>query len=154
MTTNFRSTRRLVGGFNRAFERLYGKSEESRFNDDHSIARYSPLDFSPDAAEGLGVHSVTVPDGGRGRTDENRRWEATAWGRRLAHLVTTERPEITDPETGGRRPIRYSDVAILMLTTETDGAKKQRAKQQGATGWLNKPFNEEKMLSTIARVLA
>jgi len=33
-------------------------------------------------------------------------------------------------------------------------AKKKTAKEKGATGWLNKPFNEEKMLTTISRVLA
>lgn len=42
---------------------------------------------------------------------------------------------------------------ILMLTTETDAEKKKEAKRKGATGWLNKPFDEAKMLSTIKRVL-
>lgn len=43
---------------------------------------------------------------------------------------------------------------ILLLTTEIDTLKKKSAKEKGATGWLNKPFNEEKMLSTISRVLS
>jgi two-component system chemotaxis response regulator CheY len=42
---------------------------------------------------------------------------------------------------------------ILVLTTEMDMTKKQTAKESGATGWLNKPFDEERMLSAINRVL-
>ncbi len=42
---------------------------------------------------------------------------------------------------------------ILVLTTEMDASKKQTAKQNGATGWLNKPFDEERTLSAIQRVL-
>jgi two-component system chemotaxis response regulator CheY len=40
-----------------------------------------------------------------------------------------------------------------MLTTEIDGAKKKEAKEKGATGWLNKPFDHDKMLTTVQRVL-
>lgn len=42
---------------------------------------------------------------------------------------------------------------ILLLTTEIDMEKKKEAKAKGATGWLNKPFDEAKMLTTIRRVL-
>jgi two-component system chemotaxis response regulator CheY len=44
-------------------------------------------------------------------------------------------------------------IPILVLTTEMDMTKKQTAKESGATGWLNKPFDEERMLSAINRVL-
>jgi len=40
-----------------------------------------------------------------------------------------------------------------MLTTESDGAKKQQGKAAGATGWLVKPFQPEQLLLVIARVL-
>lgn len=42
---------------------------------------------------------------------------------------------------------------ILVLTTEMDPAKKAQAKQNGATGWLVKPFNPDQLLSTIKKVL-
>lgn len=42
---------------------------------------------------------------------------------------------------------------ILMLTTESQDAKKKEGKAAGATGWLVKPFNPEQMLQVIAKVL-
>ena len=42
---------------------------------------------------------------------------------------------------------------ILMLTTESDDAKKAAGKQAGATGWIVKPFNPEQLLRVIERVL-
>ena len=42
---------------------------------------------------------------------------------------------------------------ILMLTTESSGDMKLRGKAAGATGWLVKPFNPEKLLATIKRVV-
>ena len=42
---------------------------------------------------------------------------------------------------------------ILMLTTESSADMKQRGKTAGATGWLVKPFNPEKLLATIKRVV-
>jgi two-component system chemotaxis response regulator CheY len=41
---------------------------------------------------------------------------------------------------------------ILVLTTETDNAKKARAKAAGATGWIVKPFNPNQLLEAIRRV--
>lgn len=41
---------------------------------------------------------------------------------------------------------------ILMLTTESDGTKKQQGKEAGATGWLVKPFNPDKLVETVRRV--
>jgi two-component system chemotaxis response regulator CheY len=41
---------------------------------------------------------------------------------------------------------------ILVLTTESDGAKKDDARKAGATGWLVKPFDPPKLLATIQRV--
>lgn len=42
---------------------------------------------------------------------------------------------------------------ILMLTTEGLASKKEQGKSAGATGWIVKPFDPEKLLSTIAKVL-
>jgi len=42
---------------------------------------------------------------------------------------------------------------ILMLTTESSTDMKMRGKAAGATGWLVKPFNPDKLLATIKRVV-
>ncbi|MCH2058446.1 MAG: response regulator [Thalassotalea sp.] len=42
---------------------------------------------------------------------------------------------------------------ILMLTTESSTDMKMKGKAAGATGWLVKPFNPDKLLSTIKRVI-
>lgn len=47
----------------------------------------------------------------------------------------------------------YKFTPLLLLTTEMDPAKKQQAKEAGATGWLVKPFNPEQLVATIRRVL-
>lgn len=47
----------------------------------------------------------------------------------------------------------YQFTPILMLTTETDPTKKQAAKSAGATGWINKPFDPDKLLAAIRRLL-
>ena len=41
---------------------------------------------------------------------------------------------------------------ILMLTTEGDDAKKQEGKSAGATGWIVKPFNPEKLVQVVNKV--
>ena len=43
---------------------------------------------------------------------------------------------------------------ILILTTESDAAKKQEARAAGATGWLVKPFQPEQLLAVVQRVLS
>lgn len=53
-----------------------------------------------------------------------------------------------------RRDERYRSVPILVLTTESDAAKKQRAKQSGATGWIVKPFDPVKLIAAIRKVAA
>jgi two-component system chemotaxis response regulator CheY len=40
-----------------------------------------------------------------------------------------------------------------MLTTETQGEKRQQAKEAGATGWLVKPFDPQKLLEVVAKVV-
>ncbi|MDX8389272.1 MAG: response regulator [Mariprofundaceae bacterium] len=42
---------------------------------------------------------------------------------------------------------------ILLLTTEAGKDKKMEGKGAGATGWLVKPFDPDKLLATIKRVL-
>ncbi len=47
----------------------------------------------------------------------------------------------------------YRYKPILILTTESSTEKKMLGKDAGATGWLVKPFDPEKLLSTVRRVL-
>jgi two-component system chemotaxis response regulator CheY len=44
-------------------------------------------------------------------------------------------------------------VPIIVLTTESQPAKKQEAKSAGATGWIVKPFRPEQLLSVVQKVL-
>ena len=53
-----------------------------------------------------------------------------------------------------RKDSRYRKVPILVLTTESDAAKKARAKEAGATGWIVKPFEPTKLIAAIRRVAA
>lgn len=53
-----------------------------------------------------------------------------------------------------RKDSRYRATPILVLTTESDQSKKERAKQAGATGWIVKPFNAVKLVDVIRRVAA
>jgi len=46
----------------------------------------------------------------------------------------------------------YKMSPILMLTTEGDDAKKQEGKNAGATGWVVKPFNPEKLVQVVKKV--
>ena len=46
----------------------------------------------------------------------------------------------------------YRATPILMLTTESDDAKKNAGRAAGATGWIVKPFNPEKLLSVVKKV--
>lgn len=44
-------------------------------------------------------------------------------------------------------------IPILVLTTVSDTSMKMQGKAAGATGWLVKPFSEDKLFRTIKKVL-
>lgn len=46
----------------------------------------------------------------------------------------------------------YKFTPILMLTTESDDTKKSEGKTAGATGWIVKPFNPEKLIQVVNKV--
>jgi two-component system, chemotaxis family, chemotaxis protein CheY len=48
---------------------------------------------------------------------------------------------------------QYKFIPILFLTTESQAAKKQEARDAGATGWIVKPFVPEKLLAAINKVV-
>lgn len=47
-----------------------------------------------------------------------------------------------------------SSTPILVITTETGAELKARARAAGATGWVVKPFDPEKLVKTIHRLIA
>lgn len=51
-----------------------------------------------------------------------------------------------------RSQASFKFTPILMLTTEGDDHKKQEGKSAGATGWIVKPFNPEKLVQVINKV--
>jgi two-component system, chemotaxis family, chemotaxis protein CheY len=53
-----------------------------------------------------------------------------------------------------REDAAYRAIPILVLTTESAPEKRDRARQAGATGWIVKPFNPEKLVDAIRRVAA
>ena len=47
---------------------------------------------------------------------------------------------------------RHRDRPILVLTTESSDEKKERARKAGATGWIVKPFDADKLAAAVRRV--
>lgn len=47
----------------------------------------------------------------------------------------------------------YRTTPILMLTTESGDAMKAQGKAAGATGWLVKPFDPQKLLEVVKKVI-
>lgn len=47
----------------------------------------------------------------------------------------------------------YKFTPMLVLTTESSTEMKMQGKDAGATGWIVKPFNPDKLLAMIGRVL-
>lgn len=48
---------------------------------------------------------------------------------------------------------RHRDRPILVLTTESSDEKKLRARAAGATGWIVKPFDPDKLVAAVRRVI-
>lgn len=48
---------------------------------------------------------------------------------------------------------QYKTVPILILTTESSDAMKAQGRAAGATGWLVKPFDPQKLLEVIKKVI-
>ena len=73
------------------------------------------------------------------------------------HLIITD---INMPRMDGfglienvRATGTYADVPILVLTTESGPDLKARARSAGATGWIVKPFEDERLIAVIDKVL-
>lgn len=55
---------------------------------------------------------------------------------------------------GVRATERFRIIPILVLTTESDAEKRNRARRAGATGWVVKPFDPVKLIDVVRRVAA
>lgn len=54
---------------------------------------------------------------------------------------------------GARALPAYRFIPIIMLTTESQDARKQEGKAAGATGWIVKPFKPDQLLAVVKKVL-
>lgn len=71
------------------------------------------------------------------------------------HMIITD---LNMPEMDGVELIKllrarpdYKFTPIIMLTTESQEAKKQEGKQAGASGWIVKPFSSEQLLDVVKK---
>jgi two-component system chemotaxis response regulator CheY len=76
---------------------------------------------------------------------------------RVADLVLTDQ---NMPKMDGLSLIKalralpdYRSKPILMLTTESSDAMKSAGRAAGATGWLVKPFDPQKLLEVVRKVI-
>ena len=51
-----------------------------------------------------------------------------------------------------RRDPAHKSTPILVLTTESDTDKKNLAREAGATGWMVKPFDPDRLVATVRKV--
>ena len=77
-----------------------------------------------------------------------------------AHAVDLVITDVNMPNMSGieltrqlRALPRFSRTPILLLTTESDPAKKAEGRAAGATGWIVKPFSQEQLLAIVAKLL-
>jgi two-component system chemotaxis response regulator CheY len=52
-----------------------------------------------------------------------------------------------------REIAKFKFTPILVLTTESQGSKMNEGKEAGATGWIVKPFNSDKLLGIVKKVV-
>ena len=54
---------------------------------------------------------------------------------------------------GARQHPDCKFVPIIVLTTESETTKKMAAKEAGATGWIIKPFDPQRLMAVLRKVL-
>ena len=52
-----------------------------------------------------------------------------------------------------REQVRFKSTPILILTTESSDEMKQAGRAAGATGWMVKPFDPNKLIEVIKKVV-
>ena len=98
--------------------------------------------------QSAGHHTVEAPDGKSG---------LNAAKLKQFDLVVTDvnMPIMNGFElTKGLRALpNYKFTPVLMLTTESDSSKKAEGKAAGVTGWIVKPFQPEKLITVINKLI-
>ncbi|GAA6134630.1 response regulator [Oceaniserpentilla sp. 4NH20-0058] len=94
-------------------------------------------------------HTVFVKENGREALDFAKN-----------HTVDLVITDLNMPEMGGmslvshlRRLEPYKSKPILVITTETADYKKKKAKGVGATGWIAKPVDKDRLLAAVHRTV-
>jgi two-component system chemotaxis response regulator CheY len=120
------------------------------------MARIMAVDDSPSMRK---MVRVTLQNGGHEVVEafDGREALDIAKAQPAVDLVLTD---INMPNMDGIELVRelrllphYRGVPLLVLTTDASAQKKQEGKAAGATGWIVKPFNPERLLAAVARVL-
>jgi len=100
------------------------------------------------ALRGAGYEVVEASDG----HDALRKLD----GRKI-HLVISD---VNMPQMDGLTLLRhikalpaYKFTPVIILTTETDAAKKQAGQQGGAKAWVVKPFRPDQLLAAVAKLI-
>jgi two-component system chemotaxis response regulator CheY len=77
-------------------------------------------------------------------------------GRRIDLILTDQNMPRMDGLTlirSLRVQPQYKTTPILMLTTESSEAMKTQGRAAGATGWLVKPFDPQKLIEVVRKVI-
>jgi len=119
------------------------------------MARILAVDDSPSM---LRMVTLTLASGGHSvaQAADGREALAAARGEAFDVVVT----DVNMPNMDGIELVQelrglpaYRYVPLLILTTEATAQRRQEGKNAGATGWLVKPFNPERLLAVVEKVL-
>lgn len=84
---------------------------------------------------------------------------------RLEHMIEKEKPslilmDVVMPQRNGFQACRelkgnadYSQIPVVMVSSKNSESDKFWAKQQGADGYIVKPFSSDDLLRTVTRLL-
>jgi len=111
-----------------------------------------------DAASMRGLVAMTLKNNGYQTVEAcDGRDALNKISRQKVHMVVTD---FNMPNMNGIELIKalkadpkYKFLPIVMLTTESEDAKKQQGRMAGAKAWVVKPFKPETMLTVIKKVI-
>jgi two-component system chemotaxis response regulator CheY len=77
-----------------------------------------------------------------------------------AHAIDLVLTDLNMPNMDGYELVKalrglpkYGATPVLMLTTESANEQKTQGKEAGATGWLVKPFDPQRLLDVVKKLL-
>ena len=101
-----------------------------------------------------GYEVLTASDGKEGLQELNKAYE----NNKEVRLIISD---INMPNMGGisfirevRKDDRFKFIPIIVLTTEGDDEMKEKGKESGASAWIVKPFQPEKLVGLIDKFLS